>query len=159
MSAPADSFAKLRTIKDATAAHFNVPPAAFDWPDKSPRGRERKFARPRQVAMAIAHERGGNRTLQWIGRHFGGRDHTTVLHAVRRVRELAQDPDFARDLQAIREAVDQCTPANWFQKYRAQHDAAIAIGAGIRAMGQQAEWAWLDTADAIATLAMEAANV
>jgi chromosomal replication initiator protein len=42
------------------------------------------------------------RSLPDIGRRFGGRDHTTVLHAVRRIEELkAQDPALAADLEAI----------------------------------------------------------
>ena len=42
------------------------------------------------------------RSLPDIGRRFGGRDHTTVLHAVRRIEELkAGDPALAADLEAI----------------------------------------------------------
>ena len=41
-----------------------------------------------------------------IGRRFGGRDHTTVLHAVRKVEELcAKDTDFAEDLTILRKSL------------------------------------------------------
>jgi chromosomal replication initiator protein len=51
--------------------------------------RSRSIARPRQVAMALAKEL-TNHSLPEIGDAFGGRDHTTVLHAVRRVKELRE---------------------------------------------------------------------
>jgi len=51
--------------------------------------RSRSIARPRQVAMALAKEL-TNHSLPEIGDAFGGRDHTTVLHACRRVRELRE---------------------------------------------------------------------
>jgi chromosomal replication initiator protein len=51
--------------------------------------RNRSIARPRQVAMALAKEL-TNHSLPEIGDAFGGRDHTTVLHAVRRVKELRE---------------------------------------------------------------------
>jgi chromosomal replication initiator protein len=51
--------------------------------------RNRSVARPRQVAMALAKEL-TNHSLPEIGDAFGGRDHTTVLHACRRVKELRE---------------------------------------------------------------------
>jgi chromosomal replication initiator protein len=51
--------------------------------------RSRSIARPRQVAMALAKEL-TNHSLPEIGDAFGGRDHTTVLHACRRVKELRE---------------------------------------------------------------------
>jgi chromosomal replication initiator protein len=51
--------------------------------------RSRSIARPRQVAMALATEL-TNHSLPEIGDAFGGRDHTTVLHACRRVKELRE---------------------------------------------------------------------
>jgi len=58
-------------------------------------------ARPRQAAMWIAKQI-TTRSLPDIGRRFGGRDHTTVLHAVRRIEALKQDDAvLARDLDAI----------------------------------------------------------
>jgi len=50
-------------------------------------GRSRSLARPRQIAMALTKEL-TNHSLPEIGKAFGGRDHTTVLHACRRIKEL-----------------------------------------------------------------------
>ena len=51
--------------------------------------RSRSVARPRQVAMALAKEL-TNHSLPEIGDAFGGRDHTTVLHACRKIKELKE---------------------------------------------------------------------
>ena len=51
--------------------------------------RSRSIARPRQVAMALAREL-TNHSLPEIGDAFGGRDHTTVLHACDRVKDLRE---------------------------------------------------------------------
>jgi chromosomal replication initiator protein len=51
--------------------------------------RSRSIARPRQIAMALAKEL-TTHSLPEIGDEFGGRDHTTVLHACRRVKELRE---------------------------------------------------------------------
>jgi chromosomal replication initiator protein len=58
--------------------------------------RFRSVARPRQIAMALSKEL-TQQSLPEIGEAFGGRDHTTVLHACRKTAELREiDPDFAR---------------------------------------------------------------
>jgi len=58
-------------------------------------------ARPRQVAMWLAKQI-TTRSLPDIGRRFGGRDHTTVLHAVRRIEALkAEDAGIARDVDVL----------------------------------------------------------
>lgn len=63
--------------------------------------RSQNIARPRQVAMFLSKTM-TTRSLPEIGRKFGGRDHTTVLHAVKRVRELqGKDPEFAKDLEIL----------------------------------------------------------
>jgi chromosomal replication initiator protein len=63
--------------------------------------RNRAIARPRQGAMWLAKQL-TTRSLPDIGRRFGGRDHTTVLHAVRRIEALrADDPQLALDLEKI----------------------------------------------------------
>ena len=63
--------------------------------------RSRNIARPRQVAMALAKEL-TQLSLPDIGEAFGGRDHTTVLHACRKVAELKTDsPDINRDFEAL----------------------------------------------------------
>ena len=59
--------------------------------------RTRNLARPRQIAMALAKEL-TNQSLPEIGESFGGRDHTTVLHACRKVVELRETHvDIGRD--------------------------------------------------------------
>ena len=63
--------------------------------------RNRAIARPRQAAMWLAKQL-TTRSLPDIGRRFGGRDHTTVLHAVRRIEALkAGDAQLARDLETL----------------------------------------------------------
>ena len=54
------------------------------------KSRVRSLARPRQMAMALAKELTEN-SLPEIGEAFGGRDHTTVLHACRTIRGLCED--------------------------------------------------------------------
>jgi chromosomal replication initiator protein len=64
--------------------------------------RARAVARPRQVAMYLAKQL-TPRSLPEIGRKFGGRDHTTVMHAVRKIDELrAQDPQLNNDIELLR---------------------------------------------------------
>ena len=71
----------------------------------SPR-RAREVARPRQVAMYLAKML-TPRSLPEIGRRFGGRDHTTVIHAVKRIEELrATDHELDRDINQLRRALD-----------------------------------------------------
>ena len=63
--------------------------------------RSRSVARPRQVAMFIAKELTSH-SLPEIGEAFGGRDHTTVLHACRKIRELEiVDKELKRDLKSL----------------------------------------------------------
>jgi chromosomal replication initiator protein len=63
--------------------------------------RSRNVARPRQIAMALAKEL-TQLSLPDIGDAFGGRDHTTVLHACRKVAELKSgSPDISRDFEAL----------------------------------------------------------
>ncbi|SDH03130.1 MULTISPECIES: chromosomal replication initiator protein DnaA [unclassified Nitrosomonas] len=63
--------------------------------------RTRIVARPRQIAMAVAKEL-TQLSLPDIGEAFGGRDHTTVLHAYRKITELrASDPTISRDYNAL----------------------------------------------------------
>ena len=65
------------------------------------RRRSRTVARPRQVAMALAKEL-TTMSLPDIGDAFGGRDHTTVLHACRKIAELRGSmPEMARDYEAL----------------------------------------------------------
>ena len=79
--------AKLVTIENiqrTVAAYFKVRVA-----DLHSKRRSRSITRPRQIAMALARELTSH-SLPEIGDAFGGRDHTTVIHACRRVRELKE---------------------------------------------------------------------
>jgi len=69
--------------------------------------RVRNYARPRQIAMYLAKHM-TNRSLPEIGRRFGGRDHTTVMHGVRRIEELKTlDSQIADDLELLRRALEE----------------------------------------------------
>jgi chromosomal replication initiator protein len=68
--------------------------------------RARQVARPRQVAMYLAKML-TTRSLPEIGRKFGGRDHTTVIHAVRKIEELRQsDSQIAEDVELLRRMLE-----------------------------------------------------
>jgi chromosomal replication initiator protein len=83
-------------IQKAAAEHFGLRQA-----DLVSETRTRAVARPRQAAMWLAKQL-TTRSLPDIGRRFGGRDHTTVLHAVRRIDALrATDAQLARDLETL----------------------------------------------------------
>jgi chromosomal replication initiator protein len=83
-------------IQKAAAEHFGLKQS-----DLLSERRTRAVARPRQAAMWLAKQL-TTRSLPDIGRRFGGRDHTTVLHAVRRIEELkAADPQLTRDLETL----------------------------------------------------------
>lgn len=69
-------------IQSAVSRRFRTPRA-----DMTSARRAREVARPRQVAMYLAKQLTGN-SLHEIGRRFGGRDHTTVIHAVRQIEHL-----------------------------------------------------------------------
>jgi chromosomal replication initiator protein len=82
-------------IQKRVAEFYNLRPADM----VSPR-RARPIARPRQIAMYFAKKL-TTRSLPDIGRRFGGRDHTTVIHAVKRIEEL-RSVDSALDDELIR---------------------------------------------------------
>jgi chromosomal replication initiator protein len=68
--------------------------------------RSREIARPRQIAMYLA-KRLTPRSLPEIGRKFGGRDHTTVMHAIKRIDELrAADADMEQDVATLTRQLD-----------------------------------------------------
>jgi chromosomal replication initiator protein len=83
-------------IQKAVAEHYSLKQA-----DLISERRARAVARPRQVAMWLAKQI-TTRSLPDIGRRFGGRDHTTVLHAVRRIEALKEeDAAIARDIDVL----------------------------------------------------------
>jgi chromosomal replication initiator protein len=84
-------------IQRRVAEHFNI-----RLNEMTSDRRARAVARPRQVAMYLA-KRLTTRSLPEIGRKFGGRDHTTVMHAVRKIEELkSTDPALAEDVELLR---------------------------------------------------------
>jgi chromosomal replication initiator protein len=84
-------------IQRRVAEHFNV-----RFAEMTSARRARVFARPRQVAMYLSKQL-TSRSLPEIGRKFGGRDHTTVMHGVRRIEELKEtDPALAEDVELLR---------------------------------------------------------
>ncbi|MEX2196051.1 MAG: chromosomal replication initiator protein DnaA [Thermoleophilaceae bacterium] len=91
----------LDDIRLATARSFGFEPA-----DLLARDRRPDVAFARQVAMYLSREL-TDQTLPAIGRSFGGRNHTTILHAHRRVaRQIATDPDAADAVAAVQRDLD-----------------------------------------------------
>ncbi len=83
-------------IQKRVAEHYNIRSA-----DMHSARRAREIARPRQVAMYLCKML-TPRSLPEIGKKFGGRDHTTVIHAIRRIEELsAADKTLAEDLAIL----------------------------------------------------------
>jgi chromosomal replication initiator protein len=90
----------IAEIQAAVGAHFGLTPGELLSTTRSAR-----IAWPRQVAMYLARELTGE-SLPAIGRHFGGRDHTTVLHACRRAStRLAGDEDARRAVEKLCESL------------------------------------------------------
>jgi chromosomal replication initiator protein len=86
----------IEEIQKKVAEHFNIRLA-----DMVSARKQRAIARPRQIAMYLA-KRLTSRSLPEIGRKFGGRDHTTVMHGVKKVEELmAGDPAFSEDVELL----------------------------------------------------------
>ena len=91
----------IEEIQKQVASHFNVRIS-----DMHSARRARSVARPRQVAMYLAKQL-TSRSLPEIGRKFGGRDHTTVMHAVRKVEELrGHDTTFDEDVELLRRMLE-----------------------------------------------------
>ena len=89
-------------VLDTVSSYFSVDKAAM----RSPR-RDQETARARQVAMYLLHKE-ANLPLARVGRFLGGKDHTTVLHACRRISaRLESDSDLRRDLSNIRDVLDK----------------------------------------------------
>jgi len=87
----------IEEIQRKVAEHFNIRLSDMIGPK-----RVRNIARPRQVAMYLSKQL-TPRSLPEIGRRFGGRDHTTIIHGVRKIEELmSTDSQLADDLQMLR---------------------------------------------------------
>jgi chromosomal replication initiator protein len=91
----------IEEIQRKVAEHYNI-----RLTDMSSARRARNVARPRQVAMFLAKQL-TSRSLPEIGRKFGNRDHTTVMHAVSRVGSLMEsDAAFSEDVELLRRMLE-----------------------------------------------------
>jgi chromosomal replication initiator protein len=98
--APAQAAPSIEQVLQATCERFRVSTEELVSPSRSPR-----IALPRQLAMYLARELTGQ-SLPAIGRAFGGRDHTTVLHALRRTEQrISTDTDLRLAAQQLREGL------------------------------------------------------
>lgn len=95
-----DKLVSIQNIQSTVAEYYKIKTS-----DLLAKRRNRSVARPRQVAMALAKEL-TNHSLPEIGDAFGGRDHTTVLHACRKIRELRDsDADMREDYKKLMRAL------------------------------------------------------
>lgn len=86
----------IEDIQKKVSAHFNIKVS-----DMHSARRSVAIARPRQVAMYLAKKL-TTKSLPEIGRKFGGKDHTTVMHAVKRIDEICKaDQEFADDVELL----------------------------------------------------------
>ena len=91
-----DRLVSVDNIQRVVAEYYKIKVA-----DLHSKRRSRSVARPRQVAMYLAKEL-TNHSLPEIGDAFGGRDHTTVLHACRKIKELLDsDADIREDVKNL----------------------------------------------------------
>lgn len=87
----------VEEIQRKVAEHYNVRLSDLIGPK-----RVRTLARPRQIAMYLSKQL-TSRSLPEIGRRFGGRDHTTIMHGIRKIEELKEgDRQLAEDLELLR---------------------------------------------------------
>ncbi|ANB32896.1 chromosomal replication initiator protein DnaA [Rhodovulum sulfidophilum] len=91
----------IEEIQRKVSEHFNMRLSDMIGPK-----RHRTIARPRQIAMYLAKQL-TQRSLPEIGRRFGGRDHTTVMHAVKRIEDLrSKDSQIDEDLELLRRMLE-----------------------------------------------------
>ncbi len=91
----------IEEIQKKVAEHWNI-----RLTDMASARRARAVARPRQVAMFLAKQL-TSRSLPEIGRRFGNRDHTTVMHAIARINELMKiDAVLAEDVELLRRMLE-----------------------------------------------------
>ncbi|MCP4395109.1 MAG: chromosomal replication initiator protein DnaA [Alphaproteobacteria bacterium] len=87
----------IEEIKNKVSEHFNISPR-----EMSSQRRSQLVARPRQIAMFLSKLL-TTRSLPQIGREFGGRDHTTVMYAVKKITDLCnKDKSFAEDVELLK---------------------------------------------------------
>ena len=87
----------MEEIQRKVAEYYNIRLA-----DMIAAKRVRTIARPRQVAMFLSKQL-TSRSLPEIGRRFGGRDHTTIMHGIRKIEELVMiDRQLSEDVDLLR---------------------------------------------------------
>jgi chromosomal replication initiator protein len=97
-----DKKIRIEDIQKTVAHHYNVARA-----EMLSNRRTRSVVRPRQIAMYLSKTM-TPRSLPEIGRRFGGKDHTTVLHAVRKVEALIKDdPKLAKEIELLRRLIKE----------------------------------------------------
>ena len=88
-------------IQRKVAEHYNIRLADMVGPKRA-----RNVARPRQIAMYLAKQL-TSRSLPEIGRRFGGRDHTTIMHGIRKIEELVtEDHALAEDVALLKRQLE-----------------------------------------------------
>lgn len=93
---------RIEDIQKTVAQHYNVARSEL-----LSNRRTRSVVRPRQIAMYLSKTL-TPRSLPEIGRRFGGKDHTTVLHAVRKVEAMIQDdPKLAKEIELLRRLIKE----------------------------------------------------
>jgi len=93
--------ASIDQIQRIVSEHFQV--RVMDIKSKN---RSQSFALPRQIAMYLARELSRASTTE-IGRRFGGKDHSTVIHSTNKIREMTRrDPEFAATVQLLKEKAE-----------------------------------------------------
>ena len=93
---------QIEDILKIVSRHFKVPRT-----DLLSARRSRDVVRPRQIAMYLAKSL-TSRSLPEIGRRFGGRDHTTVLHSVRKVEQLMKDDgNLAQEVELLKRMLEE----------------------------------------------------
>ena len=92
----------IEDIQKRVSSHFNIRVS-----DMHSARRARSVARPRQVAMYLAKQL-TSRSLPEIGRKFGGRDHTTVMHSIDKIRtNVSGNATLRRDIESLEAALRQ----------------------------------------------------
>ncbi len=95
---------KIITVEDIqkkVAGHYNIKVSDMHSPRRS-----RDVARPRQIAIFLAKQL-THHSLPEIGRKFGGRDHTTIIHAVNRIENLLEaDESIRQDMQILKQSLN-----------------------------------------------------
>lgn len=87
---------RIADVQQAVSAYYKLPVG-----EMTSHRRSNMIARPRQVAMYLAR-RLTPHSLPVIGQKFGGRDHSTVIHAVNKIEKLATtNPDIAKAVRSI----------------------------------------------------------